>query len=260
MSFPPDIREQALLNSHRRCCVCHEFVGRSVNVHHIKQEADGGENTLDNAIVLCLRCHAEAGHYNPRHPLGTKYSPQELRRHRDQWVLHCQNNPRPIDGPRPELWCNAMELTELEPELTPKVVFQFENIGDGVAYDLSVETGIYVSEIRLDSAPPPMIFNSPTPYSILPAGRILTKTLPFARSITSAEVDKIMKKEYFVYAYAVLAYVTLQGMPREEAFELRTCHLYNSVTTYFQNTPFHNSNGVFTHNNAMHPSRGSAVS
>lgn len=54
-------------------------------VHHIVQEAHGGANTLENAIVLCSRCHGEAGHYNPEHPLGTKYSPRELRRHRDDW-------------------------------------------------------------------------------------------------------------------------------------------------------------------------------
>lgn len=60
-------------------------VGRSVEVHHIVPAANGGPTTLDNAIVLCFNCHAEAGHYNPRHPRGTKYSPAELRRHRDEW-------------------------------------------------------------------------------------------------------------------------------------------------------------------------------
>lgn len=85
MPFAPSVREEALVKSGRRCCVCHEFAGRSTNVHHIIQEADGGQNTIDNGIVLCLRCHAEAGHFNPRHPLGTKYSPTELRKHRDNW-------------------------------------------------------------------------------------------------------------------------------------------------------------------------------
>ncbi|MBK8897128.1 MAG: HNH endonuclease [Candidatus Competibacteraceae bacterium] len=87
MPFPPSIREEALVNSGRRCCVCHEFSGRSINIHHIIQEADGGLNTIDNAIALCLRCHSEAGHYNSHHPLGTKYSPTELIKHRDNWWL-----------------------------------------------------------------------------------------------------------------------------------------------------------------------------
>lgn len=93
MPFPRPVRDDALVRSHRRCCVCHEFGGRSVNVHHIVQEADGGPNTIENAICLCLRCHAEAGHFNPRHPMGTKYSPDELRAHRDQWWAHCAANP-----------------------------------------------------------------------------------------------------------------------------------------------------------------------
>ena len=93
MSFSEKLREDALVKSHRKCSVCHEFAGRSTNVHHIIQEADGGTNGIENAIVLCLRCHAEAGHYNPRPPLGAKYSPDELRRHRDQWWDLCQKAP-----------------------------------------------------------------------------------------------------------------------------------------------------------------------
>ncbi|MBN1509542.1 MAG: HNH endonuclease [Sedimentisphaerales bacterium] len=93
MSFPTAVRQEALVRSHRRCCVCHEFAGRNVNVHHITQEAAGGANDISNAIVLCLRCHADAGHYNAAHPLGTKYSPDELRRHRDQWWAHCESAP-----------------------------------------------------------------------------------------------------------------------------------------------------------------------
>lgn len=91
MPFSRTIREEALVKAQRHCCVCHEFAGRSVNVHHIRQESQGGENTLENAIVLCLRCHAEAGHFNPQHPLGTKYSPSELTKHRDIWHEACLN-------------------------------------------------------------------------------------------------------------------------------------------------------------------------
>jgi hypothetical protein len=92
MPFPKSVREEALLKSRRCCCVCHEFAGRYVNVHHIIPEAEGGPSTLENAIVLCLRCHGEAGHYNPRHPIGNKYSPSELRRHRDEWWQYCTKN------------------------------------------------------------------------------------------------------------------------------------------------------------------------
>lgn len=93
MPFPPRVKEDALVRSRRCCCICHEFAGRYTNVHHIQQEADEGPDTLENAIVLCLRCHGKAGHYNPRHPIGDKYSPSELRRHRDEWWAWCRDNP-----------------------------------------------------------------------------------------------------------------------------------------------------------------------
>lgn len=85
MGFSSSVKEKAYIASARRCCVCKKFAGRNIEVHHIIQAADGGEDTFDNAIPLCFDCHAEAGHYNPRHPKGAKYTPNELRVHRDKW-------------------------------------------------------------------------------------------------------------------------------------------------------------------------------
>lgn len=93
MPFSTSVRQKALVNSRRRCCVCNKFSGLYTDVHHIEQEADGGPNTLDNAIALCQDCHGEAGHYNPRHPKGTKYKPDELKKHRDNWWEWCSKNP-----------------------------------------------------------------------------------------------------------------------------------------------------------------------
>lgn len=85
MGFSAGVRRGALVAAARHCCVCHRYGGVKVEVHHIKQEADGGPNTIENAICLCFDCHTDAGHYNPRHPRGTKYSPEELRTARDAW-------------------------------------------------------------------------------------------------------------------------------------------------------------------------------
>ncbi|WP_078118546.1 HNH endonuclease [Thiosocius teredinicola] len=93
MPFSPQLREDLLVKARRRCCVCHKFAGRSVNVHHIVPESEGGPSTPENAIVLCLQCHGEAGHYNAKHPIGTKYSPTELVRHRDEWLKYCEHHP-----------------------------------------------------------------------------------------------------------------------------------------------------------------------
>jgi len=92
MPFSPSVKQEALVRSRRSCCVCQEFAGRATEVHHILPEAEGGSNGIDNAIVLCLRCHVEASHYNDSQPLGNKYSRAELRRLRDEWWAWCKNN------------------------------------------------------------------------------------------------------------------------------------------------------------------------
>jgi HNH endonuclease len=108
MPFPPEVREQALVAAARHCCVCQRYKGVKVEVHHIVPESSGGTNDLDNAIVLCFDCHADAGHYNPRHPRGTKFSPAELRRARDRWHTIVQRNaiepPDEIDA----LYCRYL--------------------------------------------------------------------------------------------------------------------------------------------------------
>jgi hypothetical protein len=80
-----ETREQALILAARHCCVCHRYKGIRVEVHHIDPESQGGANTPENAVALCFDCHADAGHYNPKHPKGTRYSPSEIRHARDAW-------------------------------------------------------------------------------------------------------------------------------------------------------------------------------
>ena len=85
MSFPKGVADKALIACGRHCCICHEFCGTKMNLHHIKQVAGGGEDTFDNCIPLCFDCHSDVGSYNPNHPLGRKYSEAELKGHRDNW-------------------------------------------------------------------------------------------------------------------------------------------------------------------------------
>lgn len=59
--------------------------------HHIVQEADGGDNTLENCMPLCFDCHADVKSYNDNHPKGTKYRDEELRLHRDRWFEKVSN-------------------------------------------------------------------------------------------------------------------------------------------------------------------------
>ncbi|MBI4207195.1 MAG: HNH endonuclease [Betaproteobacteria bacterium] len=102
MAFSREVRTEALVAAARHCCLCHRYRGVKVEVHHIVPVAKGGADTADNAIALCFDCHADAGHYNPAHPRGTKISVDELRLARDLWHRAVQMNR--IEAPHDEDW------------------------------------------------------------------------------------------------------------------------------------------------------------
>jgi hypothetical protein len=85
--------ESLLVACHRRCCICHCFCGVKMEVHHIDPAGAPASDGVENAIPLCLECHAEVQHYNPRHPKGRKFTAGELRWHKDQWLELCQEHP-----------------------------------------------------------------------------------------------------------------------------------------------------------------------
>ena len=85
MGFSHAVKVEALTLAARHCCVCNRYAAVGIEAHHILPKAAGGADTLENAIALCFDCHCAAGHYNPKHPRGTKYSPDELRAQRDRW-------------------------------------------------------------------------------------------------------------------------------------------------------------------------------
>lgn len=91
MPFDDNVREDALVACARHCCLCHRLKHTKMECHHIVQEADGGPNTFDNCIPLCLECHGEVRGYDPQHPVGTKYKPKELKRRRDDWYAKVKN-------------------------------------------------------------------------------------------------------------------------------------------------------------------------
>lgn len=83
MSFPDGVRTNVLLKCKRHCCLCGKYSGIYMELHHIKQKADGGKDTEDNCIPLCFKCHADVRSYNPHHPKGLKYGDKELIARRD---------------------------------------------------------------------------------------------------------------------------------------------------------------------------------
>ena len=98
MPFSREIADEALVACARRCCICRKFCGTRMQLHHILQEADGGSDTLDNCIPLCLNCHEEVGSYNPKHPIGRKFSSDELKQHRDVWFDFVRRHPERLNN------------------------------------------------------------------------------------------------------------------------------------------------------------------
>lgn len=85
MAFPRDVAEKALVACGRCCCLCHQFCGLKMELHHILEKADGGDDSFENCIPLCFDCHADQRSYDSKHPKGRKYTREELRSHRDRW-------------------------------------------------------------------------------------------------------------------------------------------------------------------------------
>jgi len=115
MAFSQDKVAELLARCHRRCCICHKFAGVKMETAHIEPDNDD----IENAIPVCFECHAEIGLYNPRHPKGRRFSANELRKHRKQWLDICENKPEilldPIRAPNPgslERLLNELEFNE----------------------------------------------------------------------------------------------------------------------------------------------------
>lgn len=85
MGFSEKIQADALVACGRCCCICHKFCGTKIELHHIKQRANGGADSFDNCIPLCFDCHSDMGKADPKHPKGKHYSADELKLHRDAW-------------------------------------------------------------------------------------------------------------------------------------------------------------------------------
>jgi len=96
MTFPSKEINRLLVQCHRRCCVCHRFCGIKIEIDHIVPKSQGGEDIIENAMPVCFECHAEIHLYNDKHPRGRKFTPDELRKHKEQWLSICAEKPEAL--------------------------------------------------------------------------------------------------------------------------------------------------------------------
>jgi hypothetical protein len=82
MSFTPEVKARMFVKCARICCLCFKQCGTNIEAAHIVAEGKGG-NEEDNGIPVCFDCHQEIGAYDPKHPLGNKFTMEELKDRRN---------------------------------------------------------------------------------------------------------------------------------------------------------------------------------
>lgn len=113
--FNRDEVADLLVKCHRRCCVCHRFCGSKMEIDHIIPKAEQGSNEIENAIAVCFDCHAEIHHYNNQHPKGRKFTAEEIKGHKEQWLELCKNKPEMFSQPlNADVGCIGALIDELE--------------------------------------------------------------------------------------------------------------------------------------------------
>ena len=78
MPFSESLKVKIRKRADFRCCWCRRpSDSYTVDIHHIKPEAEGGLNTEDNAAPLCPNCHRTHG-ANPQ-------MRKQIKERRDDW-------------------------------------------------------------------------------------------------------------------------------------------------------------------------------
>src|ERR1017187_3946955 len=78
MAFTETLKLNVKKKAHFCCCLCHSL---GVEVHHILPQADGGDDSEDNAAALCPSCHETYG----ANPQKRKF----IREAREFWYEIC---------------------------------------------------------------------------------------------------------------------------------------------------------------------------
>lgn len=108
-------KNDLLVACHRRCCICHRFCGSKMELDHVVPRAEGGDNTIENAIAVCFDCHAEIHYYNNKHLKGRKFTPDEIKGHKLQWLTICREHPEIFVQPlNADVGCIGALIDELE--------------------------------------------------------------------------------------------------------------------------------------------------
>ncbi|MDU9049470.1 MAG: hypothetical protein Q3M30_11500 [Candidatus Electrothrix sp. Rat3] len=121
----------------------------------------------------------------------------------------------------------------MKPGSMPSVCYEIENIGDGDARNVQIETRINVTKKTNGGDAFSTLIPCQAPKAFLSRGKIMHKSLPFMKRLTEYEIKMIEKGELALSAYSVIRY---KDESRKVHRELRTCSVYNPNTQCFEKT------------------------
>lgn len=242
MPFPKEVADLALLMCGRHCCICHEFKGTKIELHHISQRAKGGKDTFKNCIPVCFDCHSDIGSYNAEHPKGRKYSPSELKKHRDMWYAVMKKNdektPSSANTTTQNIHGNSNVVAGRDINITSKVTKKNQVIPDAggrhitekEAFAIRMEIKKYsdlMKEAGLNASPAKIYdrlykhFEVPS-YREIPAGRT-EEAIKFIQVEIAKSRSKIRRpnpdawrKQFYTPIYAASGQL---GMSKQEVYD-----------------------------------------
>ncbi len=91
--IPVDVIDRLMVMCGRRCCICRRFRPTKLQVHHIVERSNGGNDSEDNLIVVCLSCHSDV---HTKVPFARRFTVGELNGHRDALVAAVADGRLPI--------------------------------------------------------------------------------------------------------------------------------------------------------------------
>ncbi|MCI5192773.1 MAG: hypothetical protein D3915_06545 [Candidatus Electrothrix sp. AU1_5] len=136
-------------------------------------------------------------------------------------------------GTMPTLQITSLRLKKMKLGMKPSICYTIENIGDGEAKSIHIETRINMVSKKNNGEVSSILIPSQNSKFFLPKHKTLEKSQELTKIITASEMKKIEQGELFLSAYSLVRYKNEQCKVQRE---LRTCSVYNPKTQYFEKT------------------------
>jgi hypothetical protein len=135
-------------------------------------------------------------------------------------------------GAMPDLQITSLRLKKMKPGAKPSVRYFVENVGDGEARSIHIETRINMTTKNNRNAFSVLI-PSQNPKIFLSRKKVMHKSVSLAREMTADEITMIEQGDLLLSAYSIIRY---KNEKRTIQRELRTCSIYNPTTKCFEKT------------------------